>query len=102
MIEMTQKKIRKKRLFYIGRLFFGWGLFNFIIMFFYTLLNSFVTSTYFATDPLQKKDLLFLNQIFFLGFVGVGLLISGTLILLKDLDYQDESQDKPDIEHRDT
>ncbi len=101
MREMIQQKVSMKRLNYLGRLFFGWGIFNFIFMFILGFLNSFSISTYSATDPLQKKDLLILTQISFLGFVGVGLLISGTLILLKTLHYQNESHTKPDIKHRD-
>lgn len=66
------------------------------------VVNWFTVSTYFATDPLQKKDLFYLSSIFFFGILGVAFLISGTLIYLKTLDYQNESQDKPEIEHRDT
>ena len=58
----------------------------------------FYISTYSATNPFQKKDLLFLTQISFFGFLGVGLLILGTLILLRTLDYQNESHDKPNKE----
>jgi len=97
MIKMEQKNKSVKRLKYIGRLFFGYGIINFIIVFFLSLLNSFVISSYYATDPLQKKDLLFLIEIFFFGILGVSFLISGTLIYLKTLDYQNESHDKPDI-----
>ena len=97
---MVQKNKSVKRLKYIGNLFFVYGIINFIIVFFLMLLNSFTITSYFATDPLQKKDLLFLTEIFFFGILGVSFSISGTLILLKTLDYQNGSHDKPDIEHR--
>lgn len=88
---MVQKNKSVKRLKYIGRLFFGYGIINFIIVFFYMVLNWFAVSPYFATDPLQKKDLFYLSSIFFFGILGVSFLISGTLIYLKTLDYQNES-----------
>lgn len=102
MIKLEKKKDSIKRLNFIGRTFFAWGIINFIIVLFYIIVNWFTVSTYIATDPLQKKDLFYLSSIFFFGILGIAFLISGTLIYLKTLDYQNESNNKPDIEHKDT